>query len=118
MLVQNPAATITPLLLQEPLLGDALSLLPAATASFSLEKQSHPSSDKPLFILTADYRLQHISPSEDNLGNFARTLHARFIYALKANPLWNYSELNSPANLPAEARCIGIHIDQEVEHSF
>ena len=118
MLVQNPAATITPLLLQEPLLGDALSLLPGATASFSLEKKSHPSSDKPLFILTADYRLQHTSPSEDNLGNFARTLHARFVYALKANPLWNYSEFNSPANMPVEARCIGVQIDQKVDHGF
>ena len=118
MLVQDPATAITPQLLQEPLFGDALSLLPEATASFSLEKQSHSSSDKPLFILTAEYHSIHVSPSEDESGNFVRTLKARFVYALKVNPLWDYSEFNSPDNLPVEARCIGIHIDQEVDHTF
>jgi len=41
--------------------------------------------------------------------------YAHFVDALKMNPLWNSSELNSLNNLPVEARCIRISIDQQLK---
>jgi len=101
-------------------LGDALRHLSdaKATSTFFLEKKLHASSEDPLFILKADYHLPLTIALKEDEGNISRTLDIHFVYALKVNPHWDYSELTSLSNLPVEARCVGIHIDQEVEHGF
>jgi hypothetical protein len=116
MLVENPAAAVTPQLRKEPLFGDMLSLLPDAEPRFTLEKKRHPSSDKPLFILTVKYHESRTSISvEEDTKHFSRTLDARFVYTLTESPTWDYTDLNSLKNLPVDARCTGIYIDQKME---
>ena len=111
-LVENPNISLTSTLLKEPLLEDTLSTsLENATAMFSLEKKSHASSTRPLFILNATYHL-NLAFTEDNMS---RELDAAFTYAVKENSFWDRSEPLSPKNLPVEARCIGVSIHQSVE---
>lgn len=119
LLIQTPTLSITPQLEQEPLFGDALiHLTEASECHFYLEKTASPSSDDPLFFLTADYHLEQPSSADRLFEGFSRSLDIQFVYALQKNPLWNPGELDSSTNPPIQATCTAVKVHQTVELGF
>ncbi len=118
LLIAQSLSMVIPLLQREPLFGEMISSLSNETASFSLEKRSHPSSEDPFFILEATYQAEQsypTPPQEQATLPLSRQMRLSCKYALRVNRSYDSTELNSLENLSLEIRCIGIHVDQNIQ---